>query len=1063
MSTSNTTTVELEEEALNIGIQSTGRDISTRFGLDESTINTHIGQWDGQGPRYGMLPIPNHNHGELTTARPVLGLQRCESSVQWSRTRVYGVNPLSVAPGSATESEAIYFWAVAATVSDVHSFYWSYGALKNSFTDGLGLLNDTQLPTKNMDAGLANPTTVSPANNLVQNYRIWNESSLLNRTTTLLNYVKSVSFAASSRMNNQKHILGRVYSNGSVGTPPGVNFNTTGFLREFFTKNIKQQYQSFELLTLTGTASNYKTHRRYKYSPVFAAGLVLTNTASESDTRTVQMNLGPSGDAEAGYLVANAEYALFRGESFSSDSGHYLLAAAPGKAVMGVFQEKVLSSYFVTVTQQGPSIQYVSPCKMMATPPNLATLDTNSGAPFMYKEIGVVKKTCWYHWNSFDGVTPITIDPGNASPVRDDKLYLGPANSGILRRNTTYEFAFSLYDKSTAHETNVGTPALILTGNDDYTKLLLFGYITSFTPYDLPPAAGQPTFPLRQTTVDGINSEFVNRINYLQYRIYFRERGTFEWLPAAQIDAPSLYDIDNREIWICEGPFSASVGGQPGGFNDYSTLPDDAYFDVLQYRERLFWMSGKNLMFSRTQDYFSYPVTNAIACPDGSFKGMISHAYPGQAQQDSRLVIFTTGQIAIGRFQGQDYATIQTVRVSSVASAELPVDGSDFTINTWTTQTAFSSRSAVVAQGILYYWGPTGIYRDTGADLPTKEWSELIEPFLFSLYDTKRTDEIHSVYNDITKEIIWFYPVNPKLGGGQGALVYKVTWSTFHNWSFADVIIDSAQIVPAQFSHSVSKGNSGNRIMLSIRNASSGDQRAVFFDDLCDSGDLTNGNTLLVKTVAVQGANRRLTFATRAPGGALIPTSGNLTLSGYRDYRDVLTPNPDAIYPIVGSDGSTYVDIGPVAGVTFPTTETITDPSRLFPVTIESLNGFTFSVRSCYWAPRGMRSWQRWLYCYQSYKVNGLLPSQGQQIRLKFYSILGTGNSTRDLTLTDNSRGNMQAHSQIVFDQQNAEGPALSIEWTTTSGKFCGSRWYCQYLSFDITPMNMNNFKTWEA
>lgn len=1050
MSTSKTFTVELEEEALNIGIQSTGRDISTRFGLDETTINAHIGQWDGQGPRYGMAPIPNHNHSEsvLGNLKLPYGLQQTESAFLWGRTRVIGVIPLSViSKATPTTTQTVFFWAV---VGDGRLLF-THGALYSTFIVN-GATHYAHAPQEFMNSPIATPLVYASASSLIkktQNYRAWSDFPGFLTPPALVNYSKFVAFAVTGRKTPQKWTLATNFlSSGTASVPPPLNFNSMGMSKDMFKKSFDSRAQAYEVQTFSGQ----DIFRRYRYNYGELLTSYFTNTQTESDIYTAQLTLPAAAIITTG-PAGGSSFSMFKAENMTVTSEFYVLAAAPGKAVMAVFQDWVTSSFEVAGVSQGSNFQYVDPVKQVSKPASANT----------YLQNGASTPTPWAVWRDFNGTTPWPIDDGAGVGGSVRTLSLGEAGTGILRANTVYEFSFSIYDKSTSHETNVGEPALVLTDVNDYVRLLLYRY-TPTTPTACERVPGGDVLnPLYVSALNSLQTDFINRINFVQYRIYFRERGTFEWLPAAYIDAPKLFDGMEPEIILCEGPFAGSVGGQPGGFNDYSSLPDDAYFDVIQFRERMFWMSAKNLMFSRTQDYFSYPVTNAIACPDGSFKGMMSHAYPGQAQQDSRLVIFTTGQIAIGRFQGQDYATIQTVRVSSVASADLPVDGSDFTVNTWTTQTAFSSRSAVVAQGILYYWGPTGIYRDMGAELPTKEWSELIEPYLFTLYDTQRTDEIHSVYNDMTKEIIWFYPRNPKLGGGQGALTYKVTWATFHVWSMDGIIIDSAQVVPARFDNATSKGNSGNRIMLSIRNASSGDQRAVFFDDLCDSGDLTNGNTLLVKTVSVQGANRRLTFAARAPGGATIPTTGSLTLSGYRDYRDVLTPNPDAIYPIVGSDGSTYVDIGPVTGVTFPTTETISDPSRFFPVTIESLNGFTFSARSCYWAPRGMRSWQRWLYCYQSYKANLLLPSGGQSVRLKFYSILGTGNSQRDIVLADNSRGNMQAHSQIVFAQQNAEGPALSIELTTPSGKFCGSRWYCQYLSFDLTPMEMNNFKTWEA
>jgi len=64
-------------------------------------------------------------------------------------------------------------------------------------------------------------------------------------------------------------------------------------------------------------------------------------------------------------------------------------------------------------------------------------------------------------------------------------------------------------------------------------------------------------------------------------------------------------------------------------------------------------------------------------------------------------------------------------------SQHFPVDGTDFRVDTWTSITAFSYRSAVVADGILYYWGFTGVYRDVGNEIPEKI-SYNLEPFINS-------------------------------------------------------------------------------------------------------------------------------------------------------------------------------------------------------------------------------------------------------------------------------------------------------------------------------------------
>ncbi len=194
--------------------------------------------------------------------------------------------------------------------------------------------------------------------------------------------------------------------------------------------------------------------------------------------------------------------------------------------------------------------------------------------------------------------------------------------------------------------------------------------------------------------------------------------GSYEWLPALVVDASFLaYYPNHRVLWMCKGAIAQLPGGQPGGFNDYSPLPDDVYDCVVSFRERIFWISPTSCVFSMRNNAFAYPLRNSVSAPTGEFRGALVHAYPGQAEQDSRIVIFGSKETYIGRFTGryQNYpVTIGTTTYT------YPLEGSDFQVDTWTSVTAFSHRSAVVAEGILYWWGPEGIYKDVGRDLPVK-------------------------------------------------------------------------------------------------------------------------------------------------------------------------------------------------------------------------------------------------------------------------------------------------------------------------------------------------------
>ncbi|HET8705575.1 MAG TPA: hypothetical protein VFM46_04650, partial [Pseudomonadales bacterium] len=393
--------------------------------------------------------------------------------------------------------------------------------------------------------------------------------------------------------------------------------------------------------------------------------------------------------------------------------------------------------------------------------------------------------------------------------------------------------------------------------------------------------------------------------------------------------------------------------------------------------------------------------------------------------------------------------------------------GSNFRLTFWTSNTAFSARSMAIAKGVLFYWGPTGIFLDDGATLPRKDFSLKIEPMIFDLYDPSRTDEIHAVYNDKTKQVIWFYP--PRKTGTQSAqkaLVYNIQFDAFFIYDFGNTIVDAAQILDISVDNSNNTDGAGQRIALYVRDAGNSalPQQMVFFDQLCDSGDVKPSNIAFCSAVAVNGSNRRLTVS----AGVALPTSGKLTIDGYNSYADVSisSGNPDGIYTIVGGDGSTYIDISPIGGswtgFDFQI-GSITDVKRRFPVQWEAQHGFNFSMISEYFLARGMRDWQRWLYCFQTFRLQELKRSVSQEVTMKWRSLIGSDQSTRSITFADNAKGHMNVHSGIVFTKQNAEGPAIQTEWTTASGKFCGSRWVVQYLGFDVTPMTTNNIKIWEG
>ncbi|NIV11449.1 MAG: hypothetical protein GWN62_09250, partial [Aliifodinibius sp.] len=270
-------------------------------------------------------------------------------------------------------------------------------------------------------------------------------------------------------------------------------------------------------------------------------------------------------------------------------------------------------------------------------------------------------------------------------------------------------------------------------------------------------------------------------INYLEIRIYYREKGTFEWLPAGRTEWTNyFYNPDQGEYAVCTGKETGLPGGQPGGYNDYSELPDEDWQDVITFNNRVFWASKSQVIFSNRNNVFAYAARNTIPCPKGEFRGIKVHTFYGESEQNGRVIIFGSEETYFGEFTGNKI--IEPIRVSIDNVGEFPVDGSDFDVKTRSTITAFSSRSATVADGILYFWGQSGIYADNGVGTPEKI-SLAIEPELFDLYDKNKTLDIHCNYNANTKEIVWYFTPADTSEGLTKMLVYNIKTAKYLIWT----------------------------------------------------------------------------------------------------------------------------------------------------------------------------------------------------------------------------------------------------------------------------------------
>lgn len=1044
---------EVQEPQLGLSIFN--KDFQPNLTLSKTSRNITTGINLGYSPRYGMSPLPAHS---TTDAAGLMGSEGGSYDVQ-NRTRFFDIIPISMALQDTTDlsvKKNHYLFVIGDSSRLIFSFagHIVMGLRLAEPTPFDGLLSYTI--THNDEPGVLLLSQVSPSMTL---------SDYLTIPATLL-YCNTAVLSVTGKDQPMRHLFGASvttadathtalpnfvrYVFGRAGVPP--EYNNGSFKKN--TRNLK-----FFDLFVAGGAGDYSTELAYEYDydsyqvtsstflPTTTTGPLVfyndtTPNISLSTTATRQVNrldgATPAYDLiKAVYLVDN---------DCVCNSSYNAVFAAPGKAIMVIIQDWFRNP-------DGTVLQYIDPTNRGVWTHTYPTASLS--ATDLYKEDGIAKATTWQNWPQFSSSTPLA---KNSVAPRNGFVHvtLGDANSGVLRKNSVYEITFSYFDKRLGYETNVGVPAQILTGNDDFVALSLFRdrQTTPPTNDQFSPAAFKDDLPFPQTGPAYQETQG----NYLEFRVYYRALGTFEWLPALFIDhAQAIRDPNLDVLWACQQPIAGLPGGQPGGFNDYSQLPSDNYIDVQVFQNRVFWMSGKNLVFSLRNEPFSYPLRNAVACPLGEFKGMIVHTFYGQAQQNAHLIVFGSEQTYSCRFSGD--TTEQPIVISPDVTANYPVDGSDFIIEPRTSITAFSSRAAVVAEGFLYFWGPTGVYRDNGVDIPEK-LSGALEPDIYNLYDSTAIDTFIANYSAQTKEIVWTFKSSDTTITTTQGLVLNIVTGEFFYQSFNGQI-DNIINVPIVNTSDMSLGVQGYRTIASVRSSGGSIQRGVFFDYRNRAGDFFPGTENLVKQVTLQNA---LTNTWRLFLGGGFNLSGiavNDAITIAQSFQYTSTTSSGMLDNIaqVAAVGANYLDVILPLG-TQPSGNFTLDYQHYFPIWHQTNNAISYLLESNIWSPAGMRYWARWLYLHLLYKINLLPAASALTTTLSYKSPLATAYASNVLTFAANSLGNFQVYTMLQPDNQVAEGQGLKI---SISGSQFGSEWVLQYLGADAAPMQGDFLRTYEG
>ncbi len=1079
--------------------------IGAAINFNSDTENVTSGLNQGVGPRYGFSPIPGHMDQEPPPspfgggARQygLAGLMASETGLinnpgpsfhafwnngnlsnpptQWARKSIYAIYPQRLrGPGedgemgdidtyyshlvgftiandsAATPASEIYFDIALGSsggfsVSSINTgnplsqqLAEIYAPLGFPGIEGAAYPNWDMNQDMSIQVQYVPQTTQSATGSQYSNYLRLTD---LGATGANPWHVSTTSFAVNGPQNPMTWLIGGATSHGDATHAPNMNLTYSsnleaswGFPPSFNYGNFPVT-KTFAASYALGASADFNINYSLAYTPTSSI-YEPSYYAYEGNTMVDVSTITATKDT-AGTGYTNTSFALLNDPNLLCDSSYQGYLAAIGKAVCFIIQD-----------------WYRARNGMITQTIDLTNMPSEPSAYSYYLEEGTKTPISFAQFPNFVRDTPISTSTSG--------IGLGAANTGILRSNTVYELAYAHFDKRLNFESNVGLPVKFQTGDDDLISLILF------TPPS-PPQTQAYVGPLSATgaglmpwihpdstaTYPSLTSPLA--VNYLEYRFYYREENAQEWLPALFIDASQWWFYPQFvNLSACTGGIGGSPGGRPDGFNDYSRLPQDKWTCVLFYKNRAFWVSEKQIVFSLANNVFAYPQGNQASCPIGSFKGAITQAYYGQAQQDARIVVFGTAATYVGKFTGNLIQVPVQVSIDTVGNYGL--DGSDFNLDIWTTVTAFSYRSAVVAEGILYFWGPQGVFMDDGVN-PLTKISGILEPDLFNYYDASQTDEVHCCYSDSTKEITWFFP--PK-GGDATYPTHALIWSRIsEEWLPAKYggYVDATQ----QIKIDTNLPTAGTRTLAFSRESPTGVvQRAYFYDHMNRGGDIFPSQEMMVSSFTTPAAGERtLTLAQGYTTDFNTIAAGDLiSVIRAQDYDTSLTLSDSFIGKVISSATgiNPTITIQLPDDVDFDASGTIAASAHqfYFPIwhstqTTNGINGFPYVIQTNYWLPQGMSESWNWIYLYLLFKYTGVPsvtnPVTGRQIasavNLAYRSLVCAGTISDTLNLINNSDGHCQVHHPLRNVGRAGSGQAIKF---ALSGIHIGNPWILEYV-----------------
>lgn len=1103
--------------AMNTGVNVNAADITTgpeainTLPLTAATYNISAGRQSGWTTRYGISPIPGHNSNEDGAVidsgvmsgyslRNIVASEQAQSAHATAGFDVYDKRKFIL-------GAAIVQIPVAADGRVVPVVYWLSTRLSGA-NHQLDLLPSTDVVAagqrmgvrSHLEAGVGGGTAVvsyaQGGGELDSTFqaidRVHTTSlSLLRKVPVdFRKYFRWTLFQTQLETNVTDFIAAQSAATpDSGGLPRDAYF---GFAGSPYWNNGREQRRNISCeVSLSGSPGLATAPKKWTAKAYFSnaagdlVGTMATNRSTASTATTEGGVLAFSGlgnatyETSGAYPGAGSTHLFCRVDEQPLAAPVSVLAMVTDRPVVVMFNPLLRDSTEADTTSDATSpppggndfAQWVDPTNNMWKPRAFNTRNNASmGDPYTeaWGSPATARQTCWQNAPLFVYGT-VT---GNVS-----------ANSGTLKANTVYEYAYSIYNTLTGKESNVGVPARAFVAVDnsgilvhDSMNPLMYGAQTDDT-----------HFPALAEIFDELPADARSAVplNHLSYRIYYREVGSFEWLFAGEHSFASIYfEPFAQAIYIGQTGAIGEVGGQPGGYNDYSDLPVDDYTDVQHFEGRLFWLTKNTVRFSSSYGQFDYPVRNYGSAPRGEFRGMIPHFFPGQASQSGRLVFFTSEGCVEGRFTKDP--VYEQVRVSATAQPQsLPVDGSDFTLTERGSETAFSARCAVVAEGILYFMGPTGVFRDDGVQLPVRI-STAIEPLYFDAYDKQNTDQFFGYYNKKSREILFFYrPSTNNITANPEdyltkAWVYSLrteSWDrdprfrAFGAWSQYGYhsLIDWAQDVDIT-NFEAQAHAPGVRTMIGVRSdASAVVSRPYYHDDECDGGDYKPGFELMVKEIQKPDASTlRLVLAaghSTSVLNAIVGGSTDIAVKSSTDYGDMpVNVNVDGFYKVKDKslvNGTIDLTIkGNLVNVS-PKTFGI---SQHFPIFVQGFHDIKSVIDTNYLAPGGLFTWILSRYMQLLIKpVKRLQGSAEPFVKAEWQGnhTTATTCATKSLSLYPiNAR---ETTTQILTDIPNAEMQAegQAVKVTLTYNQIAG-RYTLYLMTHYYADMGSDQIKTYQ-